>query len=60
MVPLFLASLLTCADASWIVEGMLQNELVTETERAELIDVLLEAAPDDCDWEGNLGRRYAD
>ena len=60
MGPLFLASLLTCADAAWIIDGMLTNELVTETERIELLAVLLEAAPDECDWKGELGRRPLD
>ncbi len=60
MGPLFLASLLSCADAGWIIDGMLTNELITEPERIELLSVLLEAAPDDCDWKDNLGRRPVD
>ena len=42
-----LASLLTCADGKWILDGLAQSEL-TNSMRSELIIEVLQAMPDDC------------
>ena len=45
-----LASMLTCADGKWILDGLAQSEL-TDTVRSELIIEILQAMPDDCTEE---------
>jgi hypothetical protein len=42
-----LASMLTCADGKWILDGLAQSEL-TNSMRSELIVEILQAMPDDC------------
>ena len=45
-----LASMLTCADGKWILDGLAQSDL-TNTMRSELIVEILQAMPDDCTAE---------
>jgi hypothetical protein len=45
-----LASMLTCADGKWILDGLAQSE-ITDTMRSELIIEILQAMPDNCTEE---------
>ena len=50
MEALLLASLLSCSDARWIVEGVVNNSSgMSAVTRSEIIIEIREAAPDDCD-----------
>ena len=50
MEALLLASLLSCSDARWIVEGVINNSSgMSAVTRSEIIIEIREAAPDDCD-----------
>ena len=42
-----LATVLSCADGKWILDGIAQSEL-TNSLRSELIIEILQAMPDDC------------
>ena len=42
-----LATVLSCADGKWILDGIAQSEL-TNSLRSELIVEILQAMPDDC------------
>ena len=49
-MDLFLASILSCADGKWILDGIAQAEL-TSVARSELIVQVLQDMPDDCDHD---------
>ena len=49
-MDLFLASILSCADGKWILDGIAQSEL-TSVQRSELIVQILQDMPDDCEHD---------
>ena len=49
METLLLVSLLTCSDAKWIVEGVVNNSSgMSQQVRLEIITEIREASPEDC------------
>lgn len=49
METLLLVSLLTCSDAKWIVEGVVNNSSgMSRQVRLEIITEIREASPEDC------------
>ena len=48
MEALVLASMLTCADGAWILEGIYSSELLTSVQQTEIAVEILEVMPDDC------------
>ena len=52
-MDLFLASILSCADGKWILDGIAQAEL-TSVQRSELIIEILGDMPDDCEHDDYL------
>ena len=56
-MDLLLASMLTCADGKWILDGIGQAE-VTAAVRSELIIEIINSMPDDCtDEQYSAGSR---
>ena len=51
MIELALASLLTCADGAWILEGLGRSGGMSQTEKFEVYREIRAVMPDDC---GNL------
>ena len=49
MIEFALASLLTCADGAWIIEGLGQANGMSRTEKYEVYREIREVMPDDCD-----------
>ena len=43
-----LASILTCSDGKWILDGLTRSDLSPAT-RADMVITVLESMPDDCD-----------
>ena len=49
MIELALASLLSCADGAWIIEGLGQAHGMSQIQKFEVYREIREVMPDDCD-----------
>ena len=48
MIELALASLLSCADGAWIIEGLGQAQGMSRIQKFEVYQEIREVMPDDC------------
>ena len=48
MIEIALASLLTCADGAWIIEGLGRSRGMTQTQKFEVYQEIRAVMPDDC------------
>ena len=48
MIEIALASLLTCADGAWIIEGLGRSGGMTQTQKFEVYQEIRAVMPDDC------------
>ena len=58
-MDIFLASILSCADGKWILDGLARTELDGRT-RSEMVLTIIESMPNDCppgSYRGEKGRR---
>jgi hypothetical protein len=51
MEAMLLAAALSCADGAWILAGIAETPLVSETERSELRVEIIQVMPDNCSFE---------
>ena len=51
MITLLLASVLTCADGAWILDGLVTAGGLTQAERSEIKIEIIRVMPDDCSPE---------
>ena len=55
MEAILLASMLSCSDAQWIINGVNSTEM-PQVDKSEVIITVIQAMPDDCVIDRN-GRR---
>ena len=51
MEALILASMLSCADGAWILEGVYSSEIMSNTQVYEIATEIIGVMPDDCSEE---------
>ena len=52
MEALLLASMLSCSDAQWIINGVNSTEM-PQADKSEIIIEVIQHMPDDCDIDRN-------
>lgn len=52
MEALLLASMLSCSDAQWIINGVNSTDM-SQVDRSEIIIEVIQHMPDDCDIDRN-------
>ena len=49
MLPVVLASMLSCSQAAWIIEGAYQSDMEANI-KIDVIEEILKVSPDSCDF----------
>ena len=53
MIPFLIASAFTCEDANTLISKM-QTYRVSEEVRSEMIQIVKDSAPGECDWDAQV------
>ena len=56
MISILLSAVLSCEDASWIIQGVRRSEGLSDRERSEIILEIMISAEDECDFVSDRKR----
>lgn len=54
MIPILLATTISCSDGAWLLEGVADTEISSQAKN-DLVIEIIRAMPKDCTWQDYKG-----